>query len=58
MKTKKAFALRIEAEILGEIEKLAKEDFRSVNGQIEWILSGYLKNAGRLSDTEDHEGLT
>jgi len=58
MKTKKAFALRIEANIFKELEKLAKEEFRSTNGQIEWMLSKQLKDMGRLSDKEDAEGLT
>jgi len=58
MKSKKAFALRIEANIFKELEKLAKEEFRSTNGQIEWMLSKQLKDMGRLSDKEDAEGLT
>jgi hypothetical protein len=58
MKTKKAFALRIEAAIFKELEKLAKEEFRSTNGQIEWMLSKQLKDSGRLSDKKDIEGLT
>jgi len=58
MKSKKAFALRIEANIFMALEKLAKEEFRSTNSQIEWMLSKQLKDAGRLSDKEDSEGLT
>ena len=58
MKSKKAFALRIEANIFREVEKLAKEEFRSTNGQIEWMLSRQLKDSGRLSEKEDTEGLT
>lgn len=58
MKTKKAFALRIEEDIFKELEKLAKEEFRSTNGQIEWMLSKQLKEAGRLSDENKTEGLT
>ncbi len=57
MKSKKAFALRIEAGIFKEVEKLAKEKFRSTNGQIEWMLSKQLKESGRLSDDSDNEGL-
>ena len=47
MKSKKAFALRIDADIFREVEKLAKEEFRSTNGQIEWMLNETLKKAGR-----------
>jgi len=50
MKRKKAFALRIEADIFREVEKLAKEEFRSTNGQIEWMLNKQLKDSGRLKD--------
>ena len=58
MKSKKAFALRIDADIFREVEKLAKEEFRSTNGQIEWMLSKQLKESGRLSEDKDTEGLT
>ena len=58
MKSKKAFALRIDADIFREVEKLAKEEFRSTNGQIEWMLSKQLKESGRLSEDKDIEGLT
>lgn len=58
MKSKKAFALRIDADIFKEVEKMAKEEFRSTNGQIEWMLSKQLKESGRLSNDDDTEGLT
>ena len=58
MKSKKAFALRIDAVIFKEVEKLAKEEFRSTNGQIEWMLSKQLKESGRLSNDDETEGLT
>ena len=32
------------------IEKWAADEFRSVNGQIEWVLHRALKEAGRLKD--------
>jgi len=48
MSEKKPFALRIDTEIMKAIEKWAADDFRSVNGQIEWILNISLKKAGRL----------
>lgn len=40
---KKAFALRINEDILKAVEKWAADEFRSTNGQIEWMLSQYLK---------------
>ncbi len=48
MSEKKPFALRIDSETMKAIEKWAADEFRSVNGQIEWILSNSLKKAGRL----------
>lgn len=47
MATKKVFALRLDPEVLGAVEKWAADEFRSVNGQLEWIISKALKDAGR-----------
>jgi len=43
MSKKKAFALRINEEMLKAIEKWASDEFRSTNGQLEWMLMQYLK---------------
>ncbi|MDZ7614876.1 MAG: Arc family DNA binding domain-containing protein [Flavobacteriaceae bacterium] len=45
---KKAFALRIDEDLLKAVEKWAADEFRSTNGQIEWILNQYLKQSNRL----------
>jgi hypothetical protein len=45
---KKSFALRIDEEILNAVEKWAADEFRSTNGQLEWIISKALKDSGRL----------
>ena len=47
MAQKKAFALRINEEILNAVEKWAADEFRSTNGQIEWMLLQYLKEHNR-----------
>ena len=44
---KKSFALRVDAEVFEAIERWATDEFRSTNGQIEWILSDALKRAKR-----------
>ncbi len=44
---KKKFVLRVDEEILAALEKWAADDFRSVNGQLEWIISNALKVAKR-----------
>jgi len=38
------------------IEKWAADEFRSVNGQIEWVLHRALKEAGRVKDRRDAKG--
>jgi len=47
MSKKKAFALRLNEDMLKAIEKWASDDFRSTNGQIEYMLSKALKEAKR-----------
>ncbi|MFN0274155.1 MAG: Arc family DNA-binding protein [Chitinophagales bacterium] len=46
---KKPFVLRISPDILKAVEKWAADDFRSVNGQIEFLLNDALKKAGRIN---------
>lgn len=43
MAEKKPFALRVSAEMLKEIEEWANDEFRSINGQIEYVLNQALK---------------
>ena len=57
MAQKKPFALRIDPEIMKAIEKWAADEFRSVNGQIEWILNKSLKDAGRLKKKKEEKTL-
>jgi len=47
MAKKKAFALRINEEMFRAIEKWASDEFRSTNGQIEWMLMKSLRDAKR-----------
>jgi len=47
MAKKKAFALRVDEEMMKAIERWANDEFRSVNGQIEWMLDQQLKAAKR-----------
>lgn len=47
MTKKKSFALRIDPEKLEAVEKWAADEFRSTNGQLEWIIDQALKKAGR-----------
>jgi hypothetical protein len=45
--SKKSFALRIDEETFKTIEKWAADEFRSANGQLEFIIDKALKDAGR-----------
>jgi|TARA_B100000768_G_scaffold130476_1_gene121067 hypothetical protein len=47
MAKKKAFALRVNEDMIKAIEKWASDEFRSTNGQIEWMLMQALKDAKR-----------
>lgn len=44
---KKSFVLRVDTELFEALEKWAGDEFRSTNGQMEWILSEALKKAKR-----------
>ena len=44
----KSFVLRIDSERMNAIEKWAADEFRSVNGQIVYLLDQALKKNGRL----------
>ncbi len=48
MADKKSFVLRINPELWDALQASAEEDFRSANGQIEFILTQYLRSRGRL----------
>jgi hypothetical protein len=46
--TIKSFVLRIDAETMDAIEAWAADEFRSTNGQLQWIISEALYKGGRL----------
>ena len=47
MPEKKTFVLRLNPEVYISLEKWAAQEFRSVNGQLEWIIENALKDAKR-----------
>lgn len=47
MSSKKTFVLRLNQETYEAIEKWAADEFRSVNGQLEWIIDQALVSSGR-----------
>lgn len=44
----KSFILRIDTEMMEAIERWAADEFRSTNGQIQYLLDQALRKAGRL----------
>lgn len=55
MAEKKSFVLRISPELWDALQSAANQDFRSVNGEIEFILTDYLKKRGRLGKASPGE---
>jgi len=53
MSKKKSFPLRIDQELYAVIERWAQEEFRSVNGHIEYLLRDAARKAGRLKQIND-----
>ncbi|MBR0169359.1 MAG: hypothetical protein IJQ14_00775 [Bacteroidales bacterium] len=53
---KKNFALRIDSEVYDAIERWAADEFRSANGQIEWIIAEALKKAKRYPKKMKQDG--
>jgi len=49
---KKKFLLRIDGNIHAALEKWAADDLRSINAQIEFLLTQAIKNSGRLKNLE------
>jgi len=48
MPDKKGFPLRLDPDIYDALQRWAASEFRSVNGQIEYLLRSALRDAGRL----------
>ncbi len=48
MAKNKSFVLRLDEDMMNAIEAWAADEFRSTNGQIQYILNEALKKSGRL----------
>ncbi len=51
MNAKKAYPLRISAEVLEATQRWADDELRSLNAQIEYLLRDALRKAGRLPNS-------
>ena len=47
-KSTKSFILRVDADMMDAIEAWAADEFRSTNGQLQWIITEALRKAKRL----------
>jgi len=47
-KSTKSFILRVDTETMNAIEAWAADEFRSTNGQLQWIITEALRKAKRL----------
>jgi len=55
MAAKKSFALRIDSKTLEAMQRWAKDDLRSLNAQIEFVLRESMRQAGRLKVVDPPE---
>ena len=55
MAEKKAYPLRIGADVLQAMQRWADDDLRSVNAQIEYVLREALRKSGRLKSGKQSE---
>ena len=55
MAEKKAYPLRINAEVLAAAQRWADDELRSLNAQIEYVLRDALRKAGRLKASGDND---
>jgi hypothetical protein len=55
MAEKKAYPLRINAEVLDAIQRWADDELRSLNAQIEYVLRDALRKNGRMKKSESSD---
>lgn len=51
----KSFVLRVDAATMEALECWAADEFRSINGQLQWIISDALRRSGRLRQNANEE---
>jgi len=57
MANRKSFALRIDAKTLEAMQRWARDDLRSLNAQIEFVLRDALRKSSRLPGKKDGKGI-
>jgi hypothetical protein len=56
MPERKPFLLRLDPATFDALQRWANDEFRSLNGQLEYLLTRALREAGRQKDDEDRRG--
>ena len=49
----KSFVLRVDAATMDALERWADDEFRSINGQLQWIIADALRRSGRLKKSKE-----
>lgn len=57
MSEKKAYPLRINAEILAAVQRWADDELRSANAQIEYLLRDALRRSGRIAPPDNPDAI-
>jgi hypothetical protein len=57
MAEKKAYPLRINADVLAAAQRWADDELRSLNAQIEYVLRDALRKSGRLKGPDELPGM-
>ena len=52
----KSFVLRIDADMMEAIERWAEDEFRSTNGQLQYIIAEALRKSGRIKKKRKSDG--
>lgn len=55
MPPRESFLLRTSPEVLTALRRWARDELRSVNAQVDYLLRAALRDAGRLSQPGDDE---
>ncbi len=51
----KNFVLRVDAATMQALERWAGDEFRSINGQLQWIIAEALRRAGRTPERKSEQ---
>ena len=53
----KSFVLRVDAQTWDELERWAEDEFRCVNGQLQWIIADALRRSGRMKKRKEDKAV-